>query len=71
MGGRGRDACHIGGGDQIAGLTYLQESGQLCRGDQVLVVGVGFGWTTALVTVDEVPDWFGPDASSLRVLDAA
>ncbi|GAA3083845.1 hypothetical protein GCM10017562_61850 [Streptomyces roseofulvus] len=69
----GRHTCHIGGGDQFAGLTYLLESGQLRRGDQVLVVGVGvgFSWTTAVVTVDEVPDWSGPDAGTLRVLDAA
>ncbi|MEU3754216.1 ketoacyl-ACP synthase III family protein [Streptomyces olivoreticuli] len=68
----GRRTCHIGGGDQFAGLTYLLESGQLRRGDQVLVVGVGIGfsWTTAVVTVDEVPDWSGPDAGTLRVLDA-
>ncbi|WP_369393221.1 ketoacyl-ACP synthase III family protein [Streptomyces sp. CG1] len=69
----GRRTCHIGGGDQFAGLTYLLESGQLRPGDQVLVVGVGIGfsWTTAVISVDEVPDWSGPDAGTLRLLDAA
>ncbi|MEU1779076.1 ketoacyl-ACP synthase III family protein [Streptomyces abikoensis] len=68
----GRRTCHIGGGDQFAGLTYLLESGQLRPGDQVLVVGVGIGfsWTTAVVQVDDVPDWSGPDAGTLRVLGA-
>ncbi|MEU6094318.1 ketoacyl-ACP synthase III family protein [Streptomyces sp. NPDC047079] len=69
----GRRTCHIGGGDQFAGLTHLLESGQLQPGDQVLVVGVGIGfsWTTAVVQVDEVPDWTGPDAGTLRVLGRA
>ncbi|RBM06236.1 ketoacyl-ACP synthase III family protein [Streptomyces sp. PT12] len=65
----GRRTSHIGGGDQLAGLTYLLESGALRPGDQVLLVGVGIGfsWTTAVVTVDEPPVWNGADAGTLRI----
>ncbi|WP_306317518.1 MULTISPECIES: ketoacyl-ACP synthase III family protein [unclassified Streptomyces] len=65
----GRRTGHLGAGDQCAGLTYLFESGQLRRGDLVLLVGVGIGycWTTAVLQVQGVPDWSGPDAETLRV----
>ncbi|MCW7946991.1 hypothetical protein AAW14_34765 [Streptomyces hygroscopicus] len=66
----GRRTSHIGAGDQFAGLTYLFESGQLRRGDLVLLVGVGIGycWTTAVLQVQSVPDWSGPNAETLRVV---
>lgn len=65
----GRRTCHIGAGDQFAGLTYLVESAQVAPGDLVLLVGVGIGycWTTAVVQIDSVPDWTGPEAGTLRV----
>jgi 3-oxoacyl-[acyl-carrier-protein] synthase-3 len=65
----GRKVCHLGAGDQFAGLTYLVESGRLRPGDQVLLVGVGIGycWTSAVVQIESVPDWTGPDAATLHV----
>ncbi|MGW5735623.1 MULTISPECIES: ketoacyl-ACP synthase III family protein [Streptomyces] len=65
----GRRTAHLGAGDQFAGLTYLLESGQLRSGDLVVLVGVGIGycWTTAVVRIEDVPDWSGPDAETLRV----
>lgn len=65
----GRRTCHLGAGDQFAGLAYLVESGELKPGDLVLLVGVGIGycWTTAVVEIEEMPDWSGPDAHTLRV----
>jgi 3-oxoacyl-[acyl-carrier-protein] synthase-3 len=65
----GRRTAHLGAGDQFAGLAYLVESGELVSGDLVLLVGVGIGycWTTAVVQIDAVPDWSGPDANTLRV----
>ncbi|MFB7244245.1 ketoacyl-ACP synthase III family protein [Streptomyces populi] len=66
----GRRTGHLGAGDQFAGLTYLFESGQLRRGDLVLLAGVGIGycWTTAVLQVLSVPEWSGADAETLRVL---
>jgi 3-oxoacyl-[acyl-carrier-protein] synthase III len=65
----GRRVCHLGAGDQFAGLAYLAESGRLAPGDQILLVGVGIGycWTTAVVAIDSVPDWSGPDAATQRI----
>lgn len=65
----GRRVGHLGAGDQFAGLAYLAESGQLRRGDLVLLLGVGIGycWTTAVVRIESVPDWSGPDAETLGV----
>ncbi|MFC0865911.1 ketoacyl-ACP synthase III family protein [Sphaerimonospora cavernae] len=68
----GRHTSHIGAGDQFAGLTYLLESGQLQPRDQVLLVGVGIGfsWTTAVIEIEETPDWSGDRAGTLDVLSA-
>jgi hypothetical protein len=35
----------------------------------VLLVGVGIGycWTSAVVQIESVPDWTGPDAATLHV----
>lgn len=65
----GKRTCHLGAGDQFAGLAFLVESGELKPGDLVLLVGVGIGycWTTAVVEIDEVPNWSGPDAHTLRI----
>jgi 3-oxoacyl-[acyl-carrier-protein] synthase III len=57
-----RGVGHLGAGDQFAGLTWLVESGQAKPGDRCLLlsVGGGFSWTSAVVEIDEVPDWPPP-----------
>lgn len=49
----GRHVCHLGAGDQIAGLCHLERTGKLQPGQRVLLVGagVGFNWTSAILEV--------------------
>ncbi|MFC0865910.1 ketoacyl-ACP synthase III family protein [Sphaerimonospora cavernae] len=49
----GLDTGHLGAGDQFAGLSRLLETGRLARGERVLLVGVGagFSWTCAVLEV--------------------
>ncbi|WP_367044698.1 ketoacyl-ACP synthase III family protein [Streptomyces sp. Je 1-332] len=55
----GRQVGHLGGGDQIAGLNHLLESGKARPGDKVVLVGTGGGWSfgTAVLEVQDAPDW--------------
>jgi 3-oxoacyl-[acyl-carrier-protein] synthase III len=55
----GRTTGHVGAADQINGLTYLLEQGQLDVGDRVMLIGIGAGffWSSALVEIVERPDW--------------
>ncbi|MBZ6093500.1 ketoacyl-ACP synthase III family protein [Streptomyces olivaceus] len=55
----GRRTGHLGAADQIAGLTYLLESGEVRRGDHVALCGIGMGFTYACAVVEilDEPDW--------------
>jgi 3-oxoacyl-[acyl-carrier-protein] synthase III len=55
----GRTTGHVGAADQINGLTYLLEQGQLDVGDRVMLIGIGAGffWSSVLVEIVERPDW--------------
>lgn len=55
----GRTTGHVGAADQITGLTYLLEQGQLSAGERVVLLGIGYGffWACALVECVEIPDW--------------
>lgn len=58
----GREVGHLGGGDQIAGLNHLLETGSVNPGDKVVLVGTGGGWSfgCAVLEIQETPDWTGP-----------
>jgi 3-oxoacyl-[acyl-carrier-protein] synthase III len=49
----GRHICHLGAGDQIAGLWHLDRAGKLRHGQRVLLIGVGVGlnWTSAILEI--------------------
>jgi 3-oxoacyl-[acyl-carrier-protein] synthase-3 len=53
----GRTIGHLGAADQFAGLAHLAESGRLSAGQRVVVfgVGAGFTWSTAVLTITDVP----------------
>ncbi|QIS09874.1 ketoacyl-ACP synthase III family protein [Nocardia arthritidis] len=55
----GREVGHLGAADQIAGLTYLLETGALNPGDRVALCGVGMGFTYACAVLEiiERPEW--------------
>jgi 3-oxoacyl-[acyl-carrier-protein] synthase-3 len=55
----GRRAGHLGAGDQIAGLTYLLESGKARPGDMVALngAGTGFAFGSAVVQICQQPQW--------------
>lgn len=55
----GRTVGHLGGGDQVAGLTHLIESGQVRTGDKVVLAGIGSGWnySAAVVEIVAEPSW--------------
>ena len=55
----GRQVGHIGGGDQIAGLAYLLESGSAQVGDRVVLsgVGAGFSFGCAVLEILQTPAW--------------
>lgn len=55
----GRTVGHLGGGDQISGLTDLVERGRLRPGQRCLLAGVGAGFTfsCAVVEIEDCPDW--------------
>lgn len=55
----GRQVGHLGAADQVAGLTYLLETGAVHPGDRVALCGVGMGFTyaCAVVEIQEQPDW--------------
>ncbi|MGI5195694.1 ketoacyl-ACP synthase III family protein [Streptomyces sp. CA-288835] len=54
-----RKVGHLGAGDQIAGFNDLVERRELGRGDRVLFVGGGSGFscTCAVLEILDVPDW--------------
>lgn len=54
-----RKVGHLGAGDQIAGFNDLVERRELNRGDRVLLVGGGSGFscTCAVLEILDVPDW--------------
>ncbi|MFF8860428.1 ketoacyl-ACP synthase III family protein [Streptomyces sp. NPDC015139] len=54
-----RRVGHLGAGDQIAGFNHLVEQGELSRGDHVLFVGGGSGFscTCAVLEIVDVPEW--------------
>jgi 3-oxoacyl-[acyl-carrier-protein] synthase-3 len=58
----GRTTGHVGTADQLTGLTYLLEQGQLRAGERVMLLGIGYGffWSCAIVECLEVPDWSAP-----------
>lgn len=55
----GAHTGHLGAGDQLGGVARLVETGQVARGDRVLLLGAGggFSWTAAVLVIDEVPEW--------------
>ncbi len=48
-----RQVGHLGAGDQIAGLSQLDRTGRLSRGQRCLLLGVGagFSWSAAVIDV--------------------
>ena len=66
-----RQAGHLGAGDQFAGFDHLVETGQVRKGDKVLLIGGGSGFscTCAVVQMTEEPDRFRhavPDTRSVQ-----
>jgi 3-oxoacyl-[acyl-carrier-protein] synthase-3 len=55
----GRHTGHLGSGDLIAGVARLAETGELHRGDQVLLISAGGGYslTVAVIEIESVPQW--------------
>ncbi|GID33078.1 ketoacyl-ACP synthase III family protein [Paractinoplanes brasiliensis] len=55
----GRHVGHMGGGDQVAGLTHLLESRAVGPGDRVVLTGIGagFSFSAAVLEVLEQPEW--------------
>ena len=55
----GRNIGHVGGADQVAGLTYLLETQAVHPGDKVVLtaIGAGFTFSCAVVEVLEQPEW--------------
>ncbi|WP_141582308.1 ketoacyl-ACP synthase III family protein [Actinomadura sp. WMMA1423] len=55
----GRRTGHVGAADQLTGLTWLVETGQVGPGDRVMLVGIGagFAWTCAVVEITARPAW--------------
>lgn len=53
----GRHIGHLGAGDQIAGLNYLVEHGELEPGDRVMLVavGMGFNFSAAVLEITRKP----------------
>ncbi|MER5546363.1 ketoacyl-ACP synthase III family protein [Streptomyces sp. NPDC002589] len=60
----GRYTGHLGAGDLSAGVARLVEKKEVGRGDHVLLIGAGGGYslTAAVVEIESVPDW--PDIST-------
>lgn len=57
----GRFTGHLGAGDLIAGVARLVETRELRRGDHVLLIGAGGGYslTVAAIEIETVPAWPG------------
>ncbi|NEA67021.1 ketoacyl-ACP synthase III family protein [Streptomyces sp. SID12488] len=55
----GRTVGHFGTGDQVAGLTFLLESGSVSIGDRVALFGdgVGFSYGCAILEIAAEPEW--------------
>jgi 3-oxoacyl-[acyl-carrier-protein] synthase III len=55
----GRHIGHMGGSDQVAGLTHLLETHAVHPGDRVVLTGIGGGFTfsAAVVEILQEPDW--------------
>jgi 3-oxoacyl-[acyl-carrier-protein] synthase III len=55
----GRTVGHLNAGNQIAGLTYLIESGAVRPGDRIALFGnaVGFSYGCAVIEITANPDW--------------
>ncbi|MFE9449664.1 ketoacyl-ACP synthase III family protein [Streptomyces sp. NPDC006739] len=55
----GRHVGHIGAGDQFLGLEHLVKERSVNRGDLVLMVaaGSGFSFSAAVVEILDVPEW--------------
>jgi 3-oxoacyl-[acyl-carrier-protein] synthase-3 len=53
----GRTTAHVGAADQLTGLAYLAEHGQVVPGDRVMLVGIGAGftWSCAVLECREAP----------------
>ncbi|MEV5281575.1 ketoacyl-ACP synthase III family protein [Streptomyces sp. NPDC051994] len=66
----GRYTGHLGAGDLTAGVARLVEKKELRRGDHVLLIGAGGGYslTAAVVEIESVPDW--PDMTTDFTLPA-
>ncbi|MBF6329429.1 ketoacyl-ACP synthase III family protein [Nocardia transvalensis] len=52
----GRTVGHIGSGDQFLGLHHLVTTGKVRRGDRVLLIGGGTGYTITAAVVEIVAD---------------
>ncbi|MEV6960317.1 ketoacyl-ACP synthase III family protein [Streptomyces sp. NPDC051207] len=57
----GRSVGHTGANDQTSGLHHLVTTGQLERGDRVMLLGAGAGisFSCAVVEMLDVPAWAG------------
>lgn len=55
----GRTVGHLGASDQFVALEHLLNVGELVPGQQVLMVGVGIGftWCAAVLEILHLPGW--------------
>jgi 3-oxoacyl-[acyl-carrier-protein] synthase III len=52
----GSTTGHMGSGDQLSGLHHLRSTGALARGDRVLLLGGGTGFTVTAAVLEIVED---------------